>query len=309
MRVVVDDAVFSTHGHDHLLHELLLSCRDGRHLIEVVPQSAPSCRKWLSDYAGRVGSYYQQILDSSVRELATNPTRSVLRIPEISIPDALNLLKMPLAILVENERNDGAFLRAVLRGPREPEWKRALERQWINFDSGGGMQEIEKRIQSSTAVDPRRTYVIFDSDARRPEVPSTAARRLAALCGEAKLRTHVLKRRERENYLPLDALQLWVDESKRSTKAALRRLLGQYRRLTDAQRHHFNMRRGLKADGDDAPLFECVNNVLRQALQTGFGDDVGQIFDRPERLMDGWLISDGQGEEMQSVLDEILAML
>ena len=309
MRVVVDDAVFSTHGHDHSLHELLLSCSDGRHLIEVVPQQAPACRKWLSDYAGRVGIYYQQILDSSIRELATSPTTSVVHIPAVPLPDALSLLRSPLSILVENERNDGAFLRAVLRGPREQEWQRALERRWVGFDSGGGMQEIEKRIQAGASVDPRRTYVVFDSDARRPGEPSIAARRLAVLCGNAKLRTHVLKRRERENYLPLDALHLWVEESKRGTKASLRRLLGQYRRLNDEQRHHYNMRRGLKADGDDAPLFAGVNSVIRQALHVGFGDDVGQIFDRPERLLDSWLISDGQSGEMQSVLDEILAML
>lgn len=309
MRVVVDDEVFSTHGHDHLLHELLLSCRDGRHLIEVVPQQACSCQKWLRDDAGRVGIYYQQILDSSIRELATSTTTFCVRIPAVPLPDALSLLRSPLSILVENERNDGAFLRAVLRGPREQEWKRALERTWVGFDSGGGMQEIEKRIQAGTSVDSRRTYVVFDSDARRPGELSIAARRLAVLCNVAKLRTHVLRRRERENYLPLDALHLWVEESKRETKASRRRLLSQYRRLNDEQRHHFNMRRGLKADGDDAPLFAGVNDVIRQALHVGFGDDVGQIFDRPERILDSWLICDGQSEEMQAVLDEILAML
>lgn len=169
------------------------------------------------------------------------------------------------------------------------------------------MQEIEKRIQA-TSPDPRRTYVIYDSDARRPEEPSPAARRLAALCGGAKLRNHVLNRRERENYLPFDALQLWVEERKRSTKP-LRRLLGQFRGLTDEQRHHFNMRRGLKADGDDAPLFQGLNNFIRQALQDGFGDRVGQIFERPEGLQESWLIDDGQGEEMQMILDDILALL
>lgn len=121
MRVVVDDVVFSVQDHDASLHELVLSCRDGRHQIEVVPQHAPLCRHWLSEHAGRVGTYYQHIFDSSLRELATNTTTSVVRIPDVSLLDALYLLRTPLSVLVENERNDGAFLRAVLRGPREPE--------------------------------------------------------------------------------------------------------------------------------------------------------------------------------------------
>jgi len=308
VRVVVEDAVFSAQDHDASLHKLLLSCGEGRHQIEVVPQQAPLCRQWLGEHAGRVGAYYQHIFDSSLRELATSTTTSVVRIPEVSLPDALRLLKAPLSLLVENDRNDGAFLRAVLRGPREQEWKRALDQRWLVFDSGGGMQEIEKRIQASSP-DPRRTYVIYDSDARRPGEPSSAARRLAALCNSANLRNHVLKRRERENYLPSEALQLWVEESKRSTRPSLRRLLGQFRRLTDEQRHHFNMRHGLKADGDDVPLFKSLNAVIQQALQAGFGDRAGQMFDRPEHLLESWLIDDGQGEEMQMLLDDILALL
>lgn len=309
MRVVVNDVIFSVQDSDHdaSLHELVLSCRGGRHQIEVVPQPAPLCHHWLSKHAGRVADYYQYIFDSSLRELATSTTKSFVRIPDASLSDALCLLKAPLSILVENERNDGAFLRAVLRGPREREWKTALDQRWLVFDNGGGMQEMGRRIQASSP-DPRRTYVVYDSDARRPSEPSPEARRLARLCDAANLSNHVLKRRERENYLPSEALQLWVEESKHNTKS-LRRLLSQFRRLTDEQRHHFNMRRGLKGDGDDAPLFQGLDNFIQQALQAGFGDRVGQMYDRPEDLHESWLIDDGQGEEMQMVLDDILALL
>lgn len=310
MRIVADDQIFAGSAHPEL-HELLLACRDGRHQLEVLPPAAPCLKQWLVDHAGSVREHYQEILDTSQRELAISARRVTLSIPKVPLQVALILVKTPLCVLVENERNDGAFLRAVLRGPREQEWRAALQKDWLAFDSPGGMQEVEKRIQSET-VDPRRTYVVCDSDARRPSEPSQAAQRLARLCQQKSIRHHLLQRRASENYLPIAALSLWVEEDRHgSTKPKeLRRLLKQFQALSPPMRHHFHMKAGLAGDAKEpSELFSDLNPFQSKALQSGFGKDVGQIFRDPARLLDEWLLDDGQRDEMESLLDDILALL
>lgn len=175
MRIVADDQIFAGSAHSHPeLHDLLLACRDGRHQLEVLPPAAPCLARWLTDHAGSIRDHYQEILDTSQRELAISARRVTVSIPKVPLRTALTLVKTPLYVLVENERNDGAFLRAVLRGPRKQEWQAALSNRYLAFYNGGGMQEIEKRIQSNgaEAVEPLRTFVLFDSDARQPGEPS-----------------------------------------------------------------------------------------------------------------------------------------
>ncbi len=84
----------------------------------------------------------------------------------------------------------------------------------------------------------------------------------------------------------------------------------QFQLLSPPMRHHFHMKAGLAGDANEpSELFSDLNPFQSKALQSGFGKDVGQIFREPEQIADEWLIDDGQRDEMESLLDDILALL
>jgi|JI10StandDraft_1071094.scaffolds.fasta_scaffold147465_2 hypothetical protein len=311
MRVIVSDTVFGAASFQDL-HKLLGLCSDGRHLVEIDPLDGPGWQAFLGRRSLQDREYFQGIIDTCLQELARSGQPTALRIPDVPLIDALRILSAPLHVVVENKRNDGAFLKAVALGPQRREIRTALEKGWLDFENGGGLDEISERVKAKH-FDSRRTFVVADSDAREPGAPSRQAARLAQLCVDHALGHHILYRRERENYLPLTALQFWLEKSSRQRQRTKRSLLGHFRALSPAQRHHFNMREGLKGDGDAvSSLYAEVGLPAQRALQDGFAKDVGKLFETGSDdgcLTEDWLLEDGQRDESQKLFGALLARL
>lgn len=138
---------------------------------------------------------------------------------------ASRLLRRPLKLLVENSRNDRAFLLRIAEpGPRR-ELQAAIEAGWIEFEMGGGIHEIYQRIRSFTPevgpladhamIELARLWIMFDRDSAPGDrtQESEHSRRLreqaAALTIPWPLAAQQLERRAIENYIPADAIRVW----------------------------------------------------------------------------------------------------
>ncbi len=144
---------------------------------------------------------------------------------QIGMQDAIRAVSLPLHVMVENQINDGAFLRLAM----PIAWQKKLE-QWerngeLRFSQGGGNSELGNLIEYHSDDDRARLafglpskvwkllhFVIYDHDGTQSNQPGEGAVRLRRICDqyEMKHRNHMLERRTQENYIPLEALSLIV---------------------------------------------------------------------------------------------------
>lgn len=197
-------------------------------------------------------------------------------------------------ILVENARNDGAFVRRML----PPSWRDRLQRweeaAWAEFENGGGLPELRKMLEGLEIPRVSRRVAIFDSDALRPDEPSKESARAWDVCGKKAVEPLQLKRRAAENYLPVATLVAWSAQKER---------VRAFKRLTPEQRHHYPMRDGLEKD--HAPeLFANLSKRDREALMAGFGDIRG-LFANDDLFTEFDLESDdlhGEREKLRALI-------
>lgn len=204
-------------------------------------------------------------------------------IPRLNLHDANALLAEPLAILLEDEANDWAFLSRIL-----PEEERALilearEKRWLEVVHGGGTKLLP--ILSQRLSKPNqglRTFVMFDSDRMHPDEFATgwtpppeakndchAIRYAAALIGRYENHYWCLKRRFIECYMPLNELQQWSEDNERKGVYAA------FARMNASQQWYYNMKTGFEGDNAAAKLrqgmlFATVSSQDRVALAKGF---------------------------------------
>lgn len=134
---------------------------------------------------------------------------------------ALTLLGRPLRILLENGRNDRAFVLAFADKATLDVLKRAEQNGWLVFETAGGIAEINVRLEDArTAAEQEifRTMYLCDSDAREPDQPSPVAQNIehavADLSARLKQATGHFGRsltwRAAENYAPPGSVLKWA---------------------------------------------------------------------------------------------------
>jgi hypothetical protein len=227
------------------------------------------------------------------------------RPPRLPLVSALPFLQGPLRLLVENRRNDGAFLRAMAPVSVRKKFLEALEEGWIDIVHGGG-SDMKTYVENASEKEAMRLWALSDSDAREPGSPSESQIALSQLCASQGIAHHLLQRRAIENYLPAKALDPWVYSGPRSTQSSRRDTLAAFARLRSEQRHHYNMKHGFNGDRPDIPsLFEDCAEHPR--LQNGFGQNIAARFHAP--LQEEWLRKDGQQLETLAMVQSILRRL
>lgn len=321
MIVIVEEAVFSS-SRTSLLELLAVfqACFDGRHDLITDPPfekgASPAIDAWLASLPEPLKDEATFVLDEGA-SAASQRTAAAVRLrvseressdlrsgtPTATLTDALQVLQTPLRLLVENRRNDGAFLRTLAPPTWRERFVEALKRRWIELDNGGGLGELTAMVKAAARcpMDHMRLWVMFDSDAREPGKPSGDARAALAACREITqpwpVPTHCLERRAIENYLPIQALFAWAEVASGPEKTRLRRCAEAFKELNQPQRAHYNMKRGLwgeltserqrsyiQQDSDVIdemdlpPLLRGLPEERRRHLLHGFGKDVGSLF-------------------------------
>lgn len=333
MRVIVEDAVFATPRNSLALAQLLHFAAVGRHIILTQPDyqrgADSAANRWLARQSQELREEYVYGLETSLQNEAKAFDRDVELVisdePDLASQDeamitrfrmslvaANALLAQPLRVLVENARNDRAFILMMMPESWRNELKQSESDRWIEFISGGGLGELKKTIEGITDPAERsRRVAIFDSDAREPRAPSKFSHGVRARCRELDVACHQLARRAAENYLPLPALDVWAGFLPVSAAAPKRCLRG-FRQLSAEQRHHFNMREGLKADAKsgESSLYRDLSDDIRTDVHEGFGKTVRDLFAHERvAIADSWLDDDGLGEERSALVQTIFSRL
>lgn len=306
----------------------------GEHRIEV-DLAHPRVVQWLTQQSQDVREQCELAVDASAHDEAYSPAAASIVVvegdhsdwscdpPRLSLPDARILLKRPFEIHVEDDISDRSFLCKMMT-PEEHRLIEGLENaDRLRFVHGGGSR-LKTRIERKAEKPDARlqTWVMLDSDALRPGAPSTHSDDVCATCEAASIPVHRLSRRFIESYLPLDALERWATArpSKRQDNLPIFRA---FARLSSAQRHHFNMKRGFRADEprseETGDLYEGVDARDRERLLRGFGEKIGDLFeDRYPGQSDGpattyvserELRRDGGWGELRPAVRELLGYL
>lgn len=333
MRVVLTTELFarSVRSLDILaLFQMAMEGVSGRHRIEVEDELAKSYEDWLSHRSVEEQEACKQSLRASLSESSLCPSSvSIwvsgsdssdwsLKEPRLSLQDALILLGRPLSILVENKRNDRAFLRCFL-DPNQLKLVDEHERRgWLVFEHGGGLPEmiqIVRDVIKPTDWSRLRYYVVSDSDALRPGEPSPKAKELRGVCGQ-KIHYRMLKRRNIENYLPRQTVEHWATEGSATERARKQAKVEALFRLSEPQRHHYNFKKGFAGDVDLAEagrtagdLYDLVPLSDRTELNTAFGSAIAKQFGEVGKVHESALRLDGSWAEMEPVVADLLAFL
>lgn len=140
----------------------------------------------------------------------------------LSLEDAVRAVAQPLHIIVEHQIHDAAFLRRVM----PPVWRQKLEdcerRGELRYENGGGLPVMTAMVEFFCQDDKARLafglpaelwrlvhFLVYDHDGDQTEVPGPDSQRLERSCVRAGMasRHYRLKRRNQENYVPIEAMQ------------------------------------------------------------------------------------------------------
>jgi hypothetical protein len=190
----------------------------------------------------------------------------------------------------------------------------ARDKGWWTLVSAGGGGEIKKRVAELSALVKKgrpRIVVLRDSDRLAPPRPAEV-RHVGEKAGEIHdVHVAVLRKREIENYLPLEALERIPAERRRAFQA--------FRRLGRAQRDHFDMKDGFKRKGGDAALdprqeelFRDVPEADRRDLYPGFGERIWTLFEKCNDVITKTTLREtcpDDPDEIERILDAIERLL
>lgn len=263
-----DDAHAGDEAHNVELERLaLLYCGwDGRHalIIEDATGAHPALDRWLSHQNEQLRAELSLIIQQGLHA-ATQGTSRTLYVqalhlrrssdwegspPHVNARDAIAFLQTPLRVVLENARNDSAFLRAIMP---DQERRNALEiweqKRWIEYVQAGGCSEMEHLVRGMDARASLLHWCLFDSDAREPGDEPANNRKLREACEASNVKHHRLERREAENYISLTTLEALCEApTGQGPRSRERAMFEAWCSLTPTQRHHFNMKEGFEGD-------------------------------------------------------------
>lgn len=329
MIVILEEELFSA-PHDALrLVNLFHLGYTGRHRIQTDPLYDPATdstvRRWLEARDPAIRDEIVLALELGVEEATHGiPSDRTVRVapatapdweaepPVLPLPVAESLLRRPLRLVLENHRNDRAFLETVALKPWRNELRKAFADDLVEPVHGGGLPEMKARVEDLAALPSERLlhWFLFDSDAREPDRPSADSEALREACDTHAVQYHQLRRRASENYLPPKALFAWAYRVSRGQHRSRREKAEAFAKMEPVQRHHFNMKKGFR--GDQARGIPDLFGTwpLEPELLEGFGQQIGNLYLDPTfQFRDDWLVRDGQTEETKRLVQAIFRAL
>jgi hypothetical protein len=223
-------------------HALIVSlCALGlikRHRILAVDRAV--WESWASTLPVELADEVRLAWDEGERQEAAGAISARVRVAPVQVCDlrrdpmqvdpatALALLARPLRVILENGRNDRAFVLAFADKAVRRAIEEAESAGWLVFETAGGIGELKIRVESieeaskdaAGQVDLMRAMYLCDSDAREPGVPSPEAteikqhleRAANAFRRASSYFGRVLVRRAAENYAPTNAVLKWASK-------------------------------------------------------------------------------------------------
>jgi hypothetical protein len=307
------------------LHALLHAClAHDCHYIEIDPPDAPELKAWRNTLRDLEREEFDLLLDESVQRESRDPSTTVIRvanvptvdwsgtIPRLPLAQATSLLGKPLRVFLEGV-NDEAFVRNAVPHIYRARFEEWSERDILRVEHKGGLQNLHHAIDLEALSQEQhlRVFVMIDSDARKRGEHSPESKRVARACERQGLPHHPLQRRAIDNYIPEPALEKWLKQHHaRDFQEKWLPKLRAFRALSEEQRHHYNMKHGLKRDREGGALADIFEHLVREApeqaghLETGFTEAVAQCF--RESIPEDWFRRDGQMPELMRLFETML---
>jgi hypothetical protein len=295
VKVTLLPELFDAPVYHSLLISILSYPLNDRHRIELDLKD-PGIANWLSTQSRGLQEEIQFALDLSTQAEVLEPSSTAVHIRRsvptefgsvplrIHIDEARRFLDSPFVLLVEDEVSDGAFLRRMLTDEERRFFDQRIQSGFVRIDHGGGITAMARRVAADAAVPMNwhTLWVLFDSDAMQPGVPSTASETLRAACSHIK--HHQLRRRYAESYLTTEALHGWAtSQAKRTVRDERLEVLRAFIGMSDDQRHHYNMKDGFnkdasRTDANAGQLYANVSEQDRRKLADGFDEHIADLF-------------------------------
>ena len=324
MRIHLDLTLFEPPVQTASLVSFFNYALDGRHRIEAELQH-PTIAAWLGLQAPGLQEEIRLAIDASAQAEALEPAHTGVIVGRFDVSDfsgsplrvrlqeAATFLEMPLALLLEDRIADRAFLLSMLTPEERRSFEEKAQKGYVRVDHGGGLESMRTHVieRREVLAARHRLWVLFDSDALRPNEPSAPSEALKNECN--RFPHYRLLRRQIENYIPGNALGAWALGVKNGS-AKKRRLsvLTAYFRMKTPQRHHFNVKGGFardaqRTDANAGDLYDDVSPADKVQLANGFGTRVGALFE--DQVTEQDLRRDSGWTELRPVVEGLFARL
>jgi hypothetical protein len=325
MKVVLEADIFSDDPDTIRLDVLANLALGGWHRIILENEDAPGFRGWLDQLNRGHQERWREIIREGYVLEAREPARQGLRVtrastdwgrtpPRASLGEAVAFLGRPFCVMLEDQVSDRDFLLKMATDDQRDALRKKEATGNLSFLHGGGISAMPRVIDNWLDEGARgslRKWVLFDSDALQPLIPSEQSEILRSKCDSANIPHHQLLRRNIENYVPLSALSHWAfsSGSRRHRSKQFRAFNG----LSPEQRAHYNMKEGFEGDvnrqGQNAgSLFDNLSGADRASLERGFGRDIGNMFST-DVVKEAHLRRDGSWDEVNPVVTDLIALL
>jgi hypothetical protein len=180
-----------------------------------------------------------------------------------NIEEAILFFSQSVSIVLENNKNDSQFIRAIITHFGKIEGKNKaqehLDNGWLQFENGGGCSNIPNFIEEflekfrkianknqRKISDYFRGIIIIDSDKEFEQQPSkhnSLIKKLEEL-GIDSSKIHILEKRMMENYLPKEVFEDIKRQSVIQKNTELKDWLDVYVSLNDKQMDYINISAG-----------------------------------------------------------------
>jgi hypothetical protein len=284
MRVEVSCTVFQDAADVTATLQILRYFIDGRHswlidfaCLEAVSRFAraqvPELAQSLEAFAQK--AWVAETAYSTSDVAAAEMTERSLVVEKSSVTSAALELGLTGSLIVEDLVSDGIFIDFVVHVLSDTRLSEAFANGWVELTHAGGGGRIEHLAEQKRArfvCTPHRVAVLMDSDCMVPGQRTVAHDKAATLEAQG-IPAKVLALREIENYIPNRALAVL------SPKADYSRRIAALKTFDEAQRGHFDFKRGFSATSPAIPavqadLYKSVPRSAIRILTGGFGKDV-----------------------------------
>lgn len=227
--------------------------------------------------------------------------------PVITLTDACNLISKNFELWLENERNDGSFIRCVIDDDVRQRFDHLKSCGRLKLNGLGGIGEMKVVLRDDPTVFGFRNkiFVICDSDAAKPSIRDENAEEIVAICIDHKIWHHCLERRAIENYVPIKYLADKMPPKERINSSKGKKF-DAFLSMDRNQKNHFHMKNGFKNPGClGSGLYDSLTGEVEKLLEDGFGDKLAEIFSTEDtRDIHEKLHCDGDAE-LQCLLTKI----
>jgi hypothetical protein len=284
------------HEHPRTLDLLKLAeiVLKGRHRIYLADETHPDYMNWKLGLSIELVEIWDISLELSMELEALEPAAYTIKVcdarepdhsatpPLLNVEQATHLAAEPFRIFVENDDADRDFIFTFSDSQQQAKLNELEAASLVSFIHCGGIGDLPKKAKKFTdkaILFPKISAAVFDSDAPQPNEASDQSNAALAVCHSCGVAAFVLKRRAIENYLHISWLNTWANQSKAS-RIKYTNLFKTFCSLSEDQRSHFHMKKGLKADlteiNDGAiTLYQDVDIATQGKLEDGFGSTVG----------------------------------